>query len=196
MQSRQRSASSRCALAEPLVELHERFTNVHRGFRKLLGEYRRDKRTVAAFTTEVVNLDDAVKDLGLAVSWARARSDYDAAEQGMAASLGRYWTGRSTDFEALDEALANATQLVQQVPEFLLPQVATSAGGPPDPAVKLIVEQTRADMARLRALISDSRSDAARPELLLGTVAGASEGFDPTSNRSLGRPQLPPLWVG
>ena len=39
------------ALTQPLADLHERFTSVHKGFRKLLGAYRRDKKIVAAFTT-------------------------------------------------------------------------------------------------------------------------------------------------
>ena len=163
------------ALAQPLADLHERFTSVHRGFRKLLGDYRRDKRTVAAFTTEVVNLDDAIKDLGLAVSWSRATIDYDTAEQGMAGKLGRYWAGRSTDFDRLEGALSATEDILRQVPEPLLPRVAASVGGVPDPNIKVVVERTRAALTRVRDAIGDDGAGLVPPDLLLGPVADASQ---------------------
>ena len=165
----------RCRLAEPLVELHERFTNVHRGFRKLLGEYRRDKRTVAAFTTEVVNLDDAVKRPRTRRVVGAGPKRLRRGGAGHGGFLGSVLDGAQHRLRGSRRGSGERDATRPAGSRVPAPQVATSAGGPPDPAVKLIVEQTRADMARLRALISDSRSDAARPELLLGTVAGASE---------------------
>jgi len=44
------------ALNEPLADLYERFTNVHKGLRKLFPDYRRDKKAVAAFTATVALL--------------------------------------------------------------------------------------------------------------------------------------------
>lgn len=163
------------ALSQPLADLHERFTNVHRGFRKLLGDYRRDKRTVAAFTTEVVNLDDAIKDLGLAVSWSRATIEFDTAEHGMAGKLGRYWAGRNTDFDRLESALAATEDILRRVPEPLLPRIAASVGGAPDPNAMVVVERTRSALTRVRDAIGEDSAGLVAPDLLLGPVAGASE---------------------
>ncbi|PKW25732.1 DUF3320 domain-containing protein [Phycicoccus duodecadis] len=163
------------ALAAPLADLHARFTTVHKGFRKLMGEYRRDKKTVAAFKAEVVNLDDAIKDLGLAVSWSRAQADLGTAEQGMAGALGRYWQGRETDFERLDAALNHAEEILRAVPPALWPQAARTVAGVPDPSIKALVDRTRDDLVRLRGEVSDDGLGLNRPEVVVGSVAGASE---------------------
>lgn len=162
------------ALKQPLAELHQRFTTVHRGLRKLLGDYRRDKKTVAAFTAEMVNLDTAIRDLGLAVAWAQAQNAYAEAEPTISAVLGPYWRGRETDLDAVTEALAVADDLLHRTPDPLLPAVTDFVTGPPEPAVKAVMEQTRNDLGRWRSSLAPAPAHTARPDLLLGSLSTAS----------------------
>src|SRR5204862_2254314 len=43
------------ALTAPLADLRDRFTNLHKGLKKLSGNYRTDKRTVAALLTNAAD---------------------------------------------------------------------------------------------------------------------------------------------
>jgi len=161
------------ALAQPLTDLHERFTNVHKGLRKLFGDYRRDKKTVAAFTTEMVSLEDAIHDLGLAVAWSQSRSAYEIADTSMGAALGHYWKGRDTDFDAVDQALAVADDVLQRTPETMLPAVIDHVTSTPEPALKGLIDQTRADLLTWRTSLAPAPAKAARPDLLLAPLQDA-----------------------
>lgn len=161
------------ALSQPLTDLHERFTTVHRGLRKLFGAYRRDKKLVAEFTAEMVSLEQAINDLGLAVAWSTATSAYAADEASLSAVLGNYWRGRSTDFDALNQALAVARDVLQHCPESLLPAVVDHITAPPEPAIKALIDQTRADLTDWRASLASPTTPTAPPELLLVPIADA-----------------------
>ncbi|KGN37504.1 DUF3320 domain-containing protein [Knoellia subterranea] len=161
------------ALAQPLSDLHERFTNVHKGLRKLFGDYRRDKKAVAAFTTEMVSLEEAIHDLGLAVAWSESQAAYDIADTSMGAILGRYWNGRDTDFDAIDQALAVADDVLRRTPETLLPSLTDHVTSTPEPALKALIDQTRADLFRWRISLAPAPARTARPDLLLGSLEDA-----------------------
>ena len=60
--------------------LADRFGSEHHGLGKLSGDYRADKKTVAAFTKEGIDRDDAQEHLALAVAWKRAVAAVAAAE--------------------------------------------------------------------------------------------------------------------
>ena len=92
-------------LGEDVEGLAARFDNDHHRLGKLSGDYRADKKTVAAFTREGVTRDDAHRHLRLAVTWKQAADALSAAETAHAAILGAYYTGRSTDWNRLSGAL-------------------------------------------------------------------------------------------
>lgn len=161
------------ALTQPLSELHERFTSVHKGLRKLFGDYRRDKKVVAAFTAEMVTLEDAISDLGLAVAWSQAATALTEAETANAAALGSYWKGRDTDFAAIDQALAVAADVLRRTPAPLLPAVTEHVTGDPEPALKSLIDQTRADLYAWRSSLAPAPARVGRPDLLLGPLGDA-----------------------
>ena len=162
------------ALTQPLSDLHERFTTVHKGLRKLFGDYRRDKKTVAAFTAEMVTLEDAIADLGLAVSWSQATTALTDAEQAHATVLGSYWQGRDTDFGAIDEALAVAEEVLRHAPtDALGPVTDHVTATTPETALKSLIEQTRTDLGRWRSSLAPPPAPSGRPDLLLAPLAEA-----------------------
>ena len=162
------------ALTQPLSDLHERFTTVHKGLRKLFGDYRRDKKTVAAFTAEMVTLEDAIADLGLAVSWSQATTALTDAEQAHATVLGGYWQGRDTDFGAIDEALAVAEEVLRHAPtDALGPVTDHVTATTPETALKSLIEQTRTDLGRWRSSLAPPPAPSGRPDLLLAPLAEA-----------------------
>lgn len=161
------------ALTQPLADLHERFTSVHKGLRKLFGAYRRDKRTVAAFTAEMATLEEAIDDLGLAVAWSNAAAAYSTDEAAMSGALGSYWDGRDTDFSAVEQGLAVAEDVLRRTPDRLLPTVVEHVTAPPEPALKAVIDQTRTELTAWRSTLAPEPSRAARPELMLGSLSDA-----------------------
>ncbi|GIE35424.1 hypothetical protein Ait01nite_084690 [Actinoplanes italicus] len=165
---------SEAILAQPVEELAERFTNVHRGWRKLTAAYRHDKRQVAGFVLPSAYLGDAINRLGTAVAWKRALQDLAAAEHSYATSLGRYWQGRGTDFAALDDAIAVAATALTAVPpggqEAVLGYLCAPEN---DPAPIQVVTEARDALLRWQATLRPAPSPAARPELVTGTIDDA-----------------------
>ena len=162
------------ALSAPLTDLHERFTNVHKGLRKLLKAYRRDKEVVAAFTAEMVSFEDAIADLGVAVAWSQARTDLATDESLYAATLGSYWQQRDTDFNHLDEALTHAELVLRLTPAEALSAVTNHVcADAPAPALKVLIDEIRADLDSWRSKLGQTSQPAARPELLLLPLTAA-----------------------
>jgi hypothetical protein len=169
----QAESAARPYFAESVAEarfddLHERFTELHRGLRKVLPAYRRDKRTVAGFAAEDVAVDAAIQNLDLAVAWQHAREDLDDAVAEHAAALGSYWRGRSTDFAAVDEAVGHAEHALRLASADSMPAVVkhVCADDPPTHLRDLVTE-IRADLDHWRANLTDPPIPATRPDLLL-----------------------------
>jgi hypothetical protein len=161
-------------LAQPVEDLAERFTNVHRGLRKLRAAYRRDRRQVAGFVLPSVPVGEAISRIGAAVAWKRALQELAAAEHSYATVLGRYWQGRGTDFAALDDAVAVATTVLAAVPagglEAVLGHLCAEA---PDPAPIQVLTEARDALLRWQATLRPAPSPAARPELVNGPISDA-----------------------
>ncbi|MEU4624812.1 DUF4011 domain-containing protein [Actinoplanes sp. NPDC023801] len=165
---------SEAILAQPVEDLAERFTNVHRGLRKLGSAYRRDKRQVAGFVLPNVHIGDAITRIGAAVAWKRALQELAAAEHAYATVLGRYWQGRGTDFAALDDAIAVAATVLAAVPAGGLEAVLTYVCAPvSDPSPIQVVTEARDALLRWQATLRPAPSPAARPELVTGQIADA-----------------------
>jgi hypothetical protein len=97
-----------------LESLCQRFQTVHTGIGKLKGQYRADKRTVAAVARSAKASKDVVVLLPQALDWQRLTQQLRAAESQHAGLLGPYYY-RSTDsdFESIGNALENARRALQ-----------------------------------------------------------------------------------
>lgn len=102
------------ALHEDAAGLASRLAS-HHGLGKMGGEYRQDKKTLAAFTAPGVSSDAARQRLGLVVAWQQAAAAFAQAEQAHARALGRYYAGRATDFGAVGGALGVAETALRLV---------------------------------------------------------------------------------
>ena len=157
-------------LTQPLDELADRFTRVHRGWRRMLGAYRKDRQIVAAFVLPGVSVRDALPRLDTALAWQRARQDLAAAEQAYGPVLGRYWQGAGTDFAAVEEALEVVAAAVRSAPANAMTTVAAYiCNAKPDP--ELIRQATAARDAVLGQKPGPFAAD--RPELVAGPIDGA-----------------------
>ncbi|WP_433825611.1 DUF4011 domain-containing protein [Actinoplanes sp. CA-015351] len=154
-------------LTQPVEELSDRFTRVHRGWRKMLGAYRRDRRIIAAFVQPAAAVRDALPRLETAVAWQRARQDLAAAESAYGAALGRYWQGPGTDFTAIDEALGVVETAMRAAPPAAVQAVAAYVCAP-EPDQELIRLATAARDAVLAKQPGPYAAD--RPELLNGPI--------------------------
>ncbi|MDI6104047.1 DUF4011 domain-containing protein [Actinoplanes sp. NEAU-A12] len=156
-------------LTQPVDDLADRFARVHRGWRKLLGAYRRDRRIVAAFVLPTASVRDALARLETVVAWQRARQDLAAAEHAYGPVLGRYWQGPGTDFGAVEQALEVVEAALRQVPASAMPGVAAYlCAATPDP--ELIRLATAARDAVLGHRPGPYAAD--RPELVSGPIDG------------------------
>jgi hypothetical protein len=161
-------------LSKDAAGLASRFDNDHHGLGKLSGVYRADKDTVAAFTREGVAREDAQRNLQLAVAWKQAAEAQSAAETAHAATLGAYYTGRSTDWTRLGGALACATTAVRAARGQDLSRAAGLIGrdAVPDPAIVRVANDTAGDLKTWHTILATGQT-AARPELLNGTISNA-----------------------
>ena len=97
-----------------LESLCQRFQTVHTGFGKLRGQYRADKKTVAAVARAGKASKDVVALLPQALDWQRLTRELRAAESQHAGLLGSYYY-RSTesDFESIGHALKTVKRALE-----------------------------------------------------------------------------------
>ena len=162
-------------LGEDVEGLASRFGSEHHGLGKLSGDYRADKKTVAAFTRDGVAKDDAHQYLGLAVAWKQAAAALAAAEAAHAAILGAYYTGGSTDWSRLSGALTLADTAVRAAGGQDLARAADLIGrdAGPDPVIARVANDTVRDLNAWHAALAPRPKAAARPELMNGTITDA-----------------------
>ena len=166
---------TRDALRHDVGGLAQRFTNDYHRLGRLSGEYRADKKTVAAFTREGIAAETAQEHLGLAAAWKHAAQALAAAEASHAALLGPYYTGRATDFDRLGRALAHAATAVRCARGQDLSQAAghISRDAVPKPAITATSAEIHQDLSAWLATLAPPPATAARPELMNGTITEA-----------------------
>ncbi|MGE5137803.1 MAG: DUF4011 domain-containing protein [Gemmatimonadota bacterium] len=144
---------------------------------RLSGDYRADRRTVAAFTREGVSPETAVEHLALAAAWEHAASSLTAAEARYGAHLGPYYAGQATDFDRLGRALTHAATAVRSARGHDLSRAAEhiSRDAVPKPVITSTVAEIRQDLAAWQATLAAPPAVAARPELINGGIAAAAE---------------------
>ena len=103
-----------------LESLCQRFQTVHTGFGKLRGQYRADKKTVAAVARAGKASKDVVALLPQALDWQRLTRELRSAENQHAGLLGPYYY-RSTesDFESIGHALESARRALEIAGRYL-----------------------------------------------------------------------------
>lgn len=167
------------ALAAPTADLHDRFTNVHKGLRKLSGAYRRDKKTVAGLLTEGASVEDGINNLPLATAWQQALADYDTVVGQRSAHLGHYWQGRSTDFAAYNRGVEVAETALRIAPLQAHEAVAAYlCDGTPPAALETLARDTRADLKGWQDSLQPAPALTGRPELVLGSLEHAAAWLD------------------
>jgi hypothetical protein len=99
------------ALKAPLADLQDRFTNLHKGLRKLSGSYRTDKKTIAGLLTNAADVKNGIRHLSDAVAWCETSKAFDDLAATRGETLGAHWSGRETNFEALNVSTSSGKSL-------------------------------------------------------------------------------------
>ena len=144
---------------------------------RLSGEYRADRKAVAAFTQESVGRDEAYRFLGLAAAWKRAAGEFAAAQAASASILGRYDGGASTDFDRLNGALEVAATAVRRARGQDLSRFGDCAApdAPFNPVIAKAAGDIGRDLTAWKATLAFGQAAAAPPDLLGGPIRDAIE---------------------
>ncbi|MEV6300195.1 DUF3320 domain-containing protein [Actinoplanes sp. NPDC051861] len=173
-ESRAREYFNEAALNEPVDELAERFAAQHKGMRKLRAPYRRDKKAAADIARPDVKRSQAVANLSAAAAWKRSIQELEEAEAEHAKILGRHWRRLETDFDAIQEALRTAEEVLQVTPPEALPAVIERVSAPtPNSAIIRIVTEARKEFDRWTAALRPPPEPAPRPQLAAGPIHDA-----------------------
>nr|WP_296068655.1 DUF4011 domain-containing protein [uncultured Actinoplanes sp.] len=160
-------------LNEPIDEVADRLTK-HRGPRKLLRPYRRDKKAAIEAALPDVKPADAVANVEDAAAWKQALEDLAAAEAEHAEILGRHWKGPQTDFAEVQQALHNADEVIRETPAEALAAVVVHVCAPrPNSALLRIVGEARDEFTRFRTTLRPAPARAPRPQLAEGPIQDA-----------------------
>jgi hypothetical protein len=164
------------ALKAPLSELQDRFIHLHKGLKKLSGDYRTDKKSIAALLTDATNVKQGIQHLTDAIAWSDQAKVYNDAVAARSASLGAYWAGRDTDFTALAAGLDTAEDILALCGAAGAPAELASFLTEPESARGQIeaVASIRGDVTAWKQSLAPAPSHQGRPELVLGSIAAAA----------------------
>lgn len=156
------------ALTAPLRDLQDRFANLHTGLRKLSGAYRTDKKALGALLADAKEVKSGIAHLSDAIAWSDAVGKFEAAGIASGHLLGRWWQGRSTDWEAVDRYLGAAEEVIVLSGGAVSRSTVTYlASTTVDPAEAAIADSVRLELASWRASVASPPALAGRPELLV-----------------------------
>ena len=170
------SVFTREALSAPVADLQDRFTNLHRGLKKLSGSYRTDKKVVAGLLTNAAEVKNGINHLADAVAWDSANKTFNNLALTRGEILGQHWAGRSTDFGSLTDALNVAEEVLALTDTYVPAQlVAYMAGGDSNHAYQAVADSIATDLDAWKAGLHAAPAPAGRPDLLLGPIEHAIE---------------------
>lgn len=159
---------SSSALTAPLRDLQDRFTNLHTGLRKLSGAYREDKKALGALLADAKQVKSGIARLSDAIAWSDAVNDFEAAGVAYGHALGRWWQGRTTDWDTVGRYLTAAEEVITLTGDAVPPAMVTYlAGMTVDPAQARVVDSVRHELASWRASVAPPPALTGRPELLV-----------------------------
>ncbi len=163
-------------LGAPLRELKDRFDNLHTGLRKLSGNYRRDKRSVAALLADAKQVKSGIARLSEAIAWADAEHEFEAAGVAFSQPLGRYWNGRETDWAALEKLFGIADELTALIPEPMPQQtVAYFNTSDSDPSHVQLAATAKEALDEWKLAVTQAPVIGSRPELLVQPIQHSQE---------------------
>ncbi|WAH97525.1 DUF3320 domain-containing protein [Arthrobacter sp. MMS18-M83] len=164
------------ALKAPLAELQDRFTNLHKGLKKLSGNYRTDKRTVAGLLTNAADVKNGIGHLSDAIAWGETSKAFDTFAAAHGKTLGAHWAGRETNFESLDAAFNIVEEVLtltaNTVPAPLVTYLTASES---NHARQTVADTARADIDEWMRGLQPSPALAGRPELILEPIGQAMD---------------------
>lgn len=163
------------ALGAPLAELQDRFSNLHKGLRKLSGRYRADKRLIADLVAQGTSVQAGISELTKAVAWQTAEATLQEAIAQHSAALESFWRGPDTNFAAARAAVDVAVEALQicggEAPSKLVSYL--TAGG--SEAHREIARSTSSTLEKWERELQATSSRTASPELLLHPVTNAAQ---------------------
>ncbi len=162
------------ALAAPLSDLRDRFTNLHKGLKKLSGNYRADKRAVAALLTNAADVKNGINHLADAIAWGQTSKMFEGLASTLGGTLGSHWAGRRTDFEALNTAF-NVVEEVLALTDNSVPSALVAFLTSPDQHdhYLTLARSAHTDIDTWKCTLRPSPALAGRPELVLGSIGHA-----------------------
>lgn len=159
------------AVAAPLAELEDRFSNLYKGLKKLSGGYRADKKALSAVLVEAASIKDGMSRLAEGIRWTSALNSFEELSRDAATVLGSQWRGRDTDFEAMGHDLDVAQRIVSlcesQVPNDVLSLYCDNDA---DLALEQVSQGVDKAFSEWRESLAAAPAPAARPFLLLEPV--------------------------
>lgn len=162
------------ALGAPLDELNDRFTNLHRGLRKLFSQYRVDKRAVAGLLNDASHLKEGIQNLSTAVDWSRQVAEFESHAAHRRQILGRHYAGRNTDFSGIEKALevveAALSLTAEPLPQPLISYL-TERGK--SSAHQQIVDAARTDIGQWKQQLAPAPALAGRLSQQIGPIQDA-----------------------
>lgn len=164
------------ALSAPLYELRDRFENLHKGLRKLSGEYRKDKRELAALLSDAKQIKYGISRLSDAIAWSEANKGFETVSLVHSQALGRHWKGRETDWEALEHAFTVAEEVIALSSGTVSPQtVHFFTTSTLEPAHQQMVSSAKSAIRDWRESLAPEPALAGRPELLVEPINNSLE---------------------
>jgi hypothetical protein len=162
------------ALGAPLKDLQDRFTNLHKGLKKLSGNYRADKKTIAGLLTNAADVKHGISRLYDAIAWGESSKAFDNLAATRSETLGAHWLGRATDFKALHAAF-DVVEMVLTVTENNVPAplVTYLTGSESNDAYQSLADNARAHIDGWKRSLRPAPALAGRPELLLDSIGHA-----------------------
>jgi hypothetical protein len=162
------------ALKAPLAELQDRFTNLHKGLKKLTGNYRTDKKTVAGLLTNAADVKNGIGHLSDAVAWGETSKAFDNFAAAHGETLGAHLAGRETSFESLNAAF-NIVEHVLTLTDNTVPAplVTYLTASDSNHAHQTVADGARNDIDEWKRGLQPSPALAGRPELIIEPIGQA-----------------------
>lgn len=162
------------ALKAPLADLQDRFTNLHKGLKKLSGNYRTDKSIVAGLLTNAADVKNGINHLSDAIAWGESNKAFDNLAVTRGETLGSHWAGRATNFEALSAAFNVVEEVLTLTDDNVpAPLVTYLTGTDSNDAHQTVADTARADIDGWKRGLQPAPALAGRPELLLEPIGHA-----------------------
>lgn len=164
------------ALTAPLKDLQDRFTNLHRGLKKLSGNYRTDKKTIANLLTNAADVKNGITHLSDAIEWGEAHKAFTQFVDDHSEIFGPYWAGRETDLEAVGTAYTIVEEVLALTGNVVPSKLVTYlTGRDSNETHQNVVDAARDDLKKWKQGLQPSPVLAARPELLLEPIEQSIE---------------------